>query len=150
MATQTASPFERLRQSIDREIVTWVGGGDDEPDEVLGVVKSMTERENQHGTYPVVALITEDDEQVDVLGYRTALKNRIYESGIEVGDYFGVRYTGKVTGRSGAEYHAYRVELLGPDGKTKSRKAAFRPGDGLDDDGEPPDLDEQLGFEEPF
>jgi hypothetical protein len=152
MTTESGSPFERLQQALDREVTTWVGGGDDEPELVLGVVKALGERDNQHGSYPVVELVTREDEEIHVLGYRTVLKNRIYESGIEVGDYFAAKYLGQTTGKNDTKYHDYRVELLGADEKPKASRKAFKPDDGLDDGGEPPEP-VQIGLgplEDPF
>lgn len=75
---------------------------------IEGTVVAVSQREGGYGSYPVLTLDTSDGE-LAVHAFHAVLRNELAEYAPEVGDALAIVYQGKVEGRHGKRYHAYRV-----------------------------------------
>lgn len=78
----------------------------------IGSVKSNYKDEN--GNFPdcpVITLRKADNSEVRVTAYQSILRKEINEAGVQVGDLFAAKYFGKKVGKSGSEYHHYKVAV---------------------------------------
>lgn len=75
---------------------------------------------------PVITLRKADGGEVRVTGFQSILRKEINEAGVQVGDLFAAKYFGKKTGKSGTEYHHYKVAVR-PGPRTAPVPAQGRP-----------------------
>jgi hypothetical protein len=63
-------------------------------DEISGIVEGTMTRSNQYGEFPVVMLGTRDRATRRVSGFSGALRKRIDDANLQVGDGVKIQYTG--------------------------------------------------------
>lgn len=79
---------------------------------VVGVLLDLTLRDSDYGDpYPVVTIETSDGREVEVHGYHSVLRNRLFELDPQPGDQLGIKCLGSRTGKSGTSYVAYRLVI---------------------------------------
>jgi len=99
---------DSLEARLDRDFAdAW---RPDPGDKIVGHVVELRAHENQYGTYPIVTLVTDDDEEVAVHAFHTTLRNGLKRARVEIGDHIAIKYLGKRTPQSGRQQYAdYRV-----------------------------------------
>lgn len=92
----------------------WVAksAGDGVQGTVISLDTTKSKYKDEDGNYPdcpVVTLRQADGSEIRVTGYQSILRKEIESSGVQVGDLFAAKYFGRKTGKSGSEYHHYKV-----------------------------------------
>jgi hypothetical protein len=139
-----------LFDKLDQEPATsWVP---EEDDKLVGTVTALGTWTGEYGTSQTVTIevekgSTEEGEAIEAGSLRTfyasstAAASQLERANPSVGDRIGVAYKGKATGKSGREYHDYRVAV--------DRKVPLAPGATATkparDDVENVDVDEPAG-----
>lgn len=90
-----------LEDRLDQDVVGWKP---DAGDKVLGTLVTVTEREGEYGPYPYLEVEQSDGSIIGVHAFHTVLKNEIAQQEPEVGDEWGAKYHGKVTGKKIGKY----------------------------------------------
>lgn len=102
-----------------RSIEEQLSGADPEPwipeeagDSIFGEIESIVTRDGDYGEYPMVTLLTSDDDAFNVAIWGTVLQNKFGELSPAVGDKIGFKYLGEKATKSGsATYKDWRVVL---------------------------------------
>jgi hypothetical protein len=92
---------------------------------VVGTVAHIGKRESEYGTYPVVTLAADSEDDPEAVSYvavnafHSILKNQLFEIKPQVGDRIAVTYHGKIEpSKAGANpYHSYTV--INPDAEVE-------------------------------
>ena len=99
-----------LAADLERESTAWKP---DAGEVLIGELIEVSEWDGGYGTYPVLTLKDADGQLIDVHCFHTVLRSEVGRLNPDVGTTLGIKYQGKVEGRSGS-YHGYRVRLAGP------------------------------------
>jgi hypothetical protein len=116
VASEETDLFDKLDQE---PASSWVP---EDGDKLVGTVTSIGSWTGDYGTSTTVTIevekgSTEEGEQIDAGELRTfyasstAAASQLERANPSVGDRIGVAYKGKATGKSGREYHDYRVAV---------------------------------------
>jgi hypothetical protein len=102
MKTAMDSTERTLEDRLDSTAEAWRP----EPgDKVVGVVADVDSRTTEFGTYPIVTLRTDADEEIAVHAFHTVLKREFAKRPPRLGEGLGIKYLGK----SEKGYEGYRI-----------------------------------------
>lgn len=100
-----------LNDRLDREPAP---GWRPEPgDKVIGTIVEISEAPGtDFGAYPLITIEQDDGTEIAVHAFHSVLRNELESKQPSEGDRIGIRYAGKVAGKSGGrDYESYRVVL---------------------------------------
>lgn len=117
---------------LDQEPViaeAWIP--DQEGDTIIGIVETVSTRDGEHGTYPIVTIQTDDGEHRAVHGFGTVLTGHIEQDKPQPGDRYAIRYAGERGSKNGRTYKDWRTAIrrgpfITPD-KPAKKTAAKKP-----------------------
>jgi len=114
MATKTDAAQAELT-GIDLELAVQAAKGwnPSEGDTVMGkIIKIGSSNPNRYGIYPIVTVLTDDGELVNLHCFHSVLKNRLIAYRPTVGERLAVKYVGEQQGKNFDEpYHNYAVVM---------------------------------------
>lgn len=102
----------------------------EEGDTIVGHIQNITaSMPGQYGIYPIVTLVTEEGELVNVHAFHTTLRNRLLEKRPKVGEKVAIRYNGRVQSkdRNRSPYYNYSVVVDRPNEDNGSGWDFFSP-----------------------
>lgn len=105
-----------------------------EGDTIMGTIQSITaSNPGQYGIYPIVTLLTQDGEIVNVHAFHNTLRNRLLQQRPKIGEKVAIQYLGRVQSKdkNRSPYYNYAVVIGDP---TKVEEAGW---DTFDSEGAP-------------
>jgi hypothetical protein len=116
-------PLTEVFEAVGRDSEMW----DREKDrKIAGRIIELGEIDTNYGVSQVVVILTGDNREIRVPAFGQVLKREFGERDLRPGDLFGISYLGLQQGRSGSEYHSYRVVHRDPDGNPIDRRTEGR------------------------
>lgn len=101
-----------------------------EGDTIVGTMQNITaSNPGQYGIYPIVTLVTEEGELVNVHCFHQTLRNRLLEKRPRIGEKLAIRYNGRVQGKdkNRSAYYNYSVVVDRPTDDVSTGWDAFQP-----------------------
>lgn len=88
-----------------------------EGDTLMGTIQAITaSNPGQYGIYPIVTVITDDGEIVNVHAFHNTLRNRLLQNRPKLGEKIAVQYLGRVQSKdkNRSPYYNYAVVIGDP------------------------------------
>ncbi len=101
-----------MLSELDQEPViaeAWIP--ENEGDTIIGIVETVSTRDGEHGTYPIVTIQTDDGEHRAVHGFGTVLAGHIEQDKPQPGDRYAIRYAGERGSKNGRTYKDWRTAI---------------------------------------
>lgn len=107
----SVNPDQAVMDQLDAQGAR--GWKPDEGDTIVGSIQKISaSTPSKYGIYPIVLVMTEDGELVNLHCFHNVLRNRLLEQRPKVGERIAVKYVGREQGKNFDEpYYSYSVVM---------------------------------------